>query len=371
MLPKEEHEDLFYHIALTMVPGVGAKLGRQILEHFGNATNIFKAPIKELKQAEGIGEAKAKNFKDASLLEKAEKELQFVINNQITTYQINKTYPKRLLNCIDAPLLLFYKGQADLESTKTIAVVGTRKHTDYGTQLCEDLIEALQNVSNVVVLSGLALGIDAIAHKKSVQHGIPTVGVLGHGFDRIYPTTNRLLAKSMLERGGLLTEFPSGTELDRGNFPMRNRIVAGLSDVTVVIESSISGGALITAKMASGYNREVAAFPGRVSDSRSAGCNELIRTNTAAMITNAQDLLDLMNWNEKQKKKPVQKQLFITLNPEEEKIINLLNQKDQVHADELYHHVGITNSLLAATLLQLEMQGLIRALPGKYYRISN
>jgi DNA processing protein len=173
----------------------------------------------------------------------------------------------------------------------------------------------------------------------------------------------------MVEHGGIIAEFPSETLVDRNNFPMRNRIVAGMCDVTIVVESHVSGGALITATMAAGYNREVAAFPGRVNDSRSAGCNELIRTNVAAMITKADDLVQLMNWDKEKKPKAVQQQLFVTLTPHEQKIIDLLQQRDNVHADEIFHHSGLANSLLAATLLQLEMQGLIKSLPGKYYRM--
>ena len=369
MLPKEEDEELYYQLALTMLPGIGSKTGRALLAHFGNAVSVFKAPLKEIKHVDGIGEVKAKLFRDTEVLQKAEKEMTFVLKNHVQTICINNNYPKRLAHCSDAPLLLFYKGNANLDAERIVAIVGTRKNTDYGQQLCEELIAGLQQVDNLLVVSGLALGIDAIAHKKSVAGGIANIGILGHGLDRIYPFTHQALAKQMVENGGILTEFPSGTLPDRTNFPMRNRIVAGMSDVTVVVESSIAGGALITAHMASGYNREVAAFPGRVNDSRSAGCNELIRTNTAAMITKADDLVEMMNWGDKKKKKSVQKQLFINFTPDEQRIMDLLQTKDTVHSDELFHYTGLPNSLLAATLLQLEMQGVIRALPGKNYRL--
>ncbi len=370
MLQKEEHEELFYQLALTMTPGIGAKSGRVLLEHFGNAIEIFKTPLKQLKHVDGIGEVRAKGFRDPEVLTKAEKELAFVLKNNVQTLLVNKNHPKRLLNCADAPILLFYKGNADLDAARIVAIVGTRKNTDYGQKLCEDLVEGLQSLENILVVSGLALGIDAIAHKKCVALGMPNVGVLGHGMDRIYPFNHNALAKQMVENGGVLTEFPSGTLPDRSNFPMRNRIVAGMSDVTVVVESSATGGALITAHMAGGYNREVMAFPGRVGDSRSAGCNDLIRRNAAAMITKTDDLIELMNWSDKARRKPVQKQLFINFTPDEEKVINLLQSKDLVHADEFFHHTGLANSMLAATLLQLEMQGLIKTLPGKYYRMN-
>ncbi len=369
MEPGSPHEELFYHLALTNVPGVGGKTGRALLEKYGSATEVFKAPLKQLCKTDGITETRARGFKDEEIFKKADQELNFILKKDIQPMFITGNYPKRLSNCSDAPLVLFYKGNANLDSPKIVAIVGTRKHTDYGHQLCEELVEGLQSLDNILIVSGMALGKDGIAHKKCVKLGIPTVGVLGHGLDRIYPHSHKELGDEMMVNGGLLTEFPSGTLPDKGNFPMRNRIVAGMSDVTVVIESSITGGALITAHMASGYNREVAAYPGRVNDSRSAGCNELIRTNIAALVTKPQELIEMMNWDRDGKPKSVQKQLFINFSPDEQMIVDLLQSKDSVHADELFHHTGLANSLLAATLLQLEMQGVIKALPGKYYRM--
>lgn len=368
-MTKEQQDELYYQLALTFVPGIGAKIGRALLEHFGSATNIFKAPLKQLIHVDGVTEVRAKGFRDEEIFKKAAKEIEFVLKHDIQPIYYNHNYPERLANCSDAPQLLFYKGNANLNAAKIVAIVGTRKNTDYGNKLCEDLVEGLQSLEDIIVVSGLALGIDAIAHKKCVALGIPTVGVLGHGHDQVYPAMHKGLAAQMIERGGILTEFISGTAVERNNFPMRNRIVAGLSDVTVVVESNKTGGALITAQMASGYNREVAAFPGRVNDTRSAGCNELIRTNIAAMITRAEDVIELMNWTET-KPKAVQRQLFINFTPEEQKIVDLLQTKDSVHADELYHHTGFANSILAATLLQLEMQGLVKSLPGKLYRMN-
>jgi DNA processing protein len=370
MLPNEEQQEQFYRIALAFVPGVGAKVGRVLLERFGSATAIFGTSLKQLTHIDGISEVRAKGFRDAEILRKAEEELEFALKNDVRILYPGNGYPSRLDNCSDAPLVLYYKGTADLNATKVVAIVGTRKSTDYGHKLTEELVEGLRGFENVLIVSGLALGIDAVAHKKSVQLGVETVGVLGHGLDRIYPHTHTSLAAQMMERGGLLSEFTSGTLPDRSNFPMRNRIVAGVSDVTVVVESHIAGGALITAHMASGYNREVAAYPGRVNDTRSAGCNELIRKNIAAMITKPEDLVELMNWDSEGKPKAVQKQLFLNLTPDEQKIIDLLQTRDSVHSDELLYHTGLANSMLAATLLQLEMQGLVKTLPGKYYRMN-
>ena len=368
-MPANEQNEIYYQLALSFVPGVGAKTGRALLEKYGSAEAVFKVPIKELKNTEGISEVKAKGFRDDALFEMAAKEMDFIVRNDIRTLYSNHNFPRRLSNCSDAPLLLFCKGNADYDAAKIVAIVGTRKNTDYGHQLCEELVEGLTPIPDILIVSGLALGIDAIAHKKCVQMGIPTVGVLGHGLDRIYPFTHTNLAEQMAAHGGILTEFTSGTLPDRNNFPMRNRIVAGMSDVTVVVESHVTGGALITANLAGGYNREVAAYPGRVNDSRSAGCNELIRTNIAAMITRPEDLIELMNWNKEARPKVVQRQLFINLLPDEQKIVDLLQTRDSVHADELYHHTGLASTQLAATLLQLEMQGLIKTLPGKFYRM--
>ena len=369
MLPNEE--ELYYRLALSFVPEVGAKRGMALLKHFGTAKDIFKAPAKELKKTDGITDERARGFKSAQVLQRADEELRFIQKHDVQVLLITESnYPQRLTHCNDAPLLLYYKGNANLNAAKLVAIVGTRKNTEYGLKLCETLIEGLQTQEDIIVVSGLAYGIDAIAHKKSVELSIPTIGGLGHGLDRIYPATNKNLAKDMLMNGGLLTEFPSGTMPDRTNFPMRNRIVAGISDVTVIVESDKSGGSLITAYMASGYNREVAAFPGRVTDSKSAGCNDLIRSNIAAMITGPDDLLEQMNWNKGVKPKTVQKQLFLNLSDEEQKIVDILQTKDSVHADDLYYQTGLGGSQLAATLLQLEMQGLIKTLPGKHYRMA-
>lgn len=370
MLPIDD-KALFYRLALTFVKDIGPRRAKALLAHFGDAESIFNAPAKELKHIDGLTEIRAKGFKDPAIMEQTEKELRYAEKHGIQILWIeDEAYPKRLKNCIDAPILLFYKGNADLNEEKIVAIVGTRKSTDYGHRLTEELVNGLKDQEHMIISSGLAHGIDALAHKQSLQAGIPTVGVLGHSLDTIYPAANKALAKEMEQHGGLLSEYPSGTLPDRSNFPMRNRIVAGISDITVVVESDIKGGALITARVAAGYNREVAAFPGRIYDTRSSGCNELIRTNTAAMITCADDLLEMMNWNKGKRQKAVQKQLFIQLSEEEQKIIDLLQTKDTMHVDEISYKTGIAGSQLASVLLQLEMQGLIKALPGKQYRIN-
>lgn len=367
MLP-EYTDELLYQLALTYVKDTGVKRARALLAHFGSAGAVFKASVKELRRVDGFNEARAKAIHAEDVLTEAEKELNFIHKHGIKPLWIDDpAFPQRLKHCVDAPVMLYYRGTADINTMKTVAIIGTRKNTDYGKKLTEELVEGLAGRSDMIVISGLAHGIDAIAHKKSVKENIPTIGVLGHGLDRIYPAENKELAKDMLLNGGLLTEFPSGTKPERTNFPMRNRIVAGISDVTVVVESDIKGGAMITARVAASYNRDVAAFPGRTTDTRSSGCNELIRTNTAAMITSADDLVEMMGWSNIYKKK-LQPKLFIDLSPDEQKILDALRSKEKVHADELLYDTGIVNAQLAALLLGLEMQDLIKALPGKYYK---
>ncbi len=371
MLPEDPNADLIYKLALSFVPGIGPKITRNLLTRYSSLKEIFNAPAKQLKSVEGMNELRVSALKDVENLKKAEKELKFIEKHDIRTFFIaDEDYPYRLKQCGDAPALLFYQGNADLNAEKTIAVIGTRKFTDYGQRLCEDLVADLKSQPGLLIMSGLAEGIDTIAHRNAVKAGIPTVGVLGHGLDRIYPSVNKALSKEMIENGGLLSEYHAGTEPNRENFPMRNRIVAGLSDVTIVVESNIKGGALITAYLASSYNRDVAAFPGRVYDTRSAGCNMLIRTSVAAMITNASDLMQLMNWQPSKQKRPVQQKLFLNLSDTEQMIVDMLEKKDQVHADELLNHTQLTNTQLASILLGLEMQDIIKSLPGKNYRIN-
>jgi len=370
MLPKEETRH-FYEIALSFVPDVGPKTARALLAKFPTAEAIFGAPLKELKTISGLTEPRAKMFRSPDVLKRAETELEFALKNGVSVlFLTDENYPKRFLNCEDPAIVLYYKGSANLNVSKTIAIIGTRKNTDYGQRATEDLVEGLQGIDDIIVISGLALGIDTFAHKSSLKHRIPTVGVVGHGLDRIYPHSNKSLADDMISRGGLLTEFPSETLVSRQNFPVRNRVVAGVSDITVVIESDVKGGAMITAYIAHGYNREVAALPGRIYDSKSGGPNLLIRNNIAAMITGADDLLELMNWGKHEGGKAVQKQLFLELSPDEQTVYDLLREKDSLHTDDLLYQSGFASPRLASVLLQMEMQGVIKALPGKHYRLN-
>ena len=364
------NNDLLYQIALTLTPNIGEVRAKSLIEKFGDAESVFKTSKNILENTEGIGSIAARSIKAFSDFKLCEDEIAFIKKHSISPLFISdKNYPQRLLNSFDSPTLLYYKGNADLNTSKIVGIVGTRKHTDYGKKICEDLLHDLAH-EDILVVSGLAFGIDSIAHKASLKNNIKTVGVMAHGLDRIYPPQNKQLAKEMLSHGGLLTDFMSGTNPDRQNFPRRNRIVAGISDAVIVIESSIKGGSLITAELANGYNKDVFAFPGRVNDSRSEGCNYLIKNNKALLIECADDLLNIMNWKEAPKKVRPQRELFIELTPEEKIITDILNAHENIGIDQLYLKSGLSSSAVANALLMLEMQGVVVSLPGKIYRLA-
>lgn len=365
--------DLLYQIALSLTPNIGPVQAKILVDQFGTAESVFKARAATLKNTEGIGEVRAASIKKFDQFNKAEEEIKFIEKYSIQPLFItDAAYPQRLLNCYDSPGLLFYKGSADLNATKIVAVVGTRNHTDYGKQATEKLIKDLAK-QNILVVSGLAYGIDAIAHKAALKNNLPTIGVLAHGLDQIYPLQHAELAKDMVKKGGLLTEFRSRTNPDKHNFPTRNRIVAGMSDATIVIETGIKGGSMITAELANGYNKDVFAFPGKVTDSKSAGCNYLIKNNKAMLLTDAEELLQVMGWKEKAESpgaRKRQKELFIELTPDEKIIIAILNEKGIVNIDEINLRSGLSSSAVAAAVLSLELQNLILSLPGKLYQLA-
>lgn len=363
------NNDLLYQLALTQVPHIGDVRAKTLIEAFGTAEAIFKAPKRKLALLEGIGEVAATTITNFDDFKSFEAEIAFIEKAHIQPLFItDAAYPQRLLNSYDAPPLLFYKGNADLNYNKMIGIVGTRSNSDYGKQICETLIQDLA-AHEVCIISGLAFGIDTIAHKAALKNNLKTVGVLAHGLDKIYPAQNKNIAADMLMQGGLLTEFRSGTLPDRHNFPSRNRIVASLCDAIVVIESSEKGGSLITAELANGYNKDVFAFPGKVTDQRSAGCNYLIKQNKAALITNAQDIIDAMNWGKSVPKTTSQRSLFLDLTDDEQKIVTILNEFETIHIDQLYLKTGLSSSSVANALLMLEMQAVITSMPGKMYKL--
>lgn len=362
-------EELICRLALTMIPELGPVKARLLIEHFGDAAAIFSAKKKELSCLEGIGELCAKRLKEWDHFHEAEEEIVFAEKHQLQILFItDKDYPQRLLHCYDPPTVLFYRGNAPLNHNRIISVIGTRNHTDYGRQVTEQLITALAS-QHILVVSGLAFGIDAIAHKASLQHQIPTVGVLAHGMDTIYPSQHKSLAKEMLQQGGLLTEFRKNTKPDKHNFPKRNRIVAGMADATIVVETAVKGGSMITAELAYNYNRDLFAVPGKITDSKSSGCLKLIRQNKATLLTDAEQLIETMGWEEKKKIIKKQKELFIELSVDERIIVNLLKETEATPVDVLYVKSGLSSSTVAAVILNLELQNVICSLPGKMYRL--
>lgn len=363
------NNELLYRIALTLVPNIGDMRAKALIEQFGDAQTVFKTKKSILENIEGIGSIAAKAIKDFSDFKTCEEEIEFIEKHKIRPlFLTDEDYPKRLLNCCDSPALLYYKGNANLNASKIISVVGTRSNTDYGKNICEQIMNALAD-EDILVISGLAFGIDTIAHKAALKNKIKTVGVMAHGLDKIYPAPNKMLAKEMLLHGGLLTDFMSRTNPDRQNFPSRNRIVAGICDALIVIESSIKGGSLITAELGNGYNKDVFAFPGRINDSRSEGCNHLIKNNKALLITSADDLLHIMNWKERRKTIRPQRELFIDLQPDERIIVDILNAAENMHIDQLYLKSGLSSSAAANALLMLEMKGVVASLPGKVFKL--
>ncbi len=364
-------KDLFYLLGLTRINGIGDVRGRKLLEHFGSAEAVFKATSKELKMVEGLDVVSIAGLKKRFDEKWAMAELEFIQKNNINVYgYLSDTFPERLKQIPDCPIVLYSKGNMQLDAKRMIAIVGSRNNTTIGKEFTEQLIDELK-VYQPTIVSGLAYGIDIIAHKAAVEAGLPTIGVLAHGLDMIYPSVHRKTAVSMLENGGLLTEYCSKTIPDKPNFPSRNRIVAGLCDATIVIETDIKGGAMITAKLALSYNREVFALPGRFNDIRSRGCNYLIKTNIAQLITETIDLVQYLNWEEKPLEKKVwQQKLFTDFSKNEMDIIKVLEEKEMTHVDELQIKTGLNNTELANLLLQLEFSNAISSLPGKRYKIN-
>ena len=362
-----------YQIGLTMINGVGDIIARQLLQAAGDAEAVFAEKAQWLERIQGVGHKIAEEIKNPEVLARAEKELAFVEKNNIKCYFITDAdYPSRLRECEDAPVMFFFKGDTNLNAKHIISIVGTRNATDYGYSLSESLIKDLsQSFPDLLIISGLAYGIDISAHRNALKYGLPTVAVLAHGLDRIYPSVHRSTAVQMLEQGGLLTDFPRGTDPDRQNFIRRNRIVAGLADATVVIESAEKGGSLITADIAFSYGRDVYCFPGRVDDDHSKGCNSLIRTNKAGLITSATDLISSLRWDTEvspSKKEPLQTEMFFPENTQLSQIVSIIKKNEEIGINELSLQTKIPVYQLTPLLFELEMNGTIKSLPGNIYK---
>jgi DNA processing protein len=358
-----------YQVALTLTPHIGCVAAKALIQQFGNAGDIFKAKESELSRIENIGSIRAASIKSFNDFERCQNEIAFAEKNQIELlFLTSDSYPKRLLHCYDPPTLLYRQGSVNLNHEKVAAVVGTRKNTEYGKQVVSDLMESLA-AQRVMILSGLAFGIDTLAHREALKNNLPTVSILAHGLHTLYPPENKKLSRQILENGGgLLTEFTSLDQPDKHNFPTRNRVVAGMADVTIVVETDVKGGSMITAELANNYNRDVLAFPGRTCDPKSRGCNRLIRTNKAALVENGEDVLAFMNWQAVKKKQRVQRSLFIELSADEKLVFDLLNLEEVMHIDDIHLRTQLSASRVAAALLSLELQGVLLSLPGKMYR---
>ncbi|PKP51271.1 MAG: DNA-protecting protein DprA [Bacteroidetes bacterium HGW-Bacteroidetes-12] len=366
------NNQLLHNIAITCLPNIGEITAKKLIAYCGSAEMVFSEKKAPLEKIPGIGKINAQhiftNKKEA--LETAEKELKFIEKNQINPiFFLDEAYPKRLTHCEDSPVVLYTKGNMSLNAQKVISIVGTRKATDYGREFCEKLVADLAPHQPLIV-SGLAFGIDICAHKAAINNNLSTVAALAHGLDRIYPNQHGIIAKQMQENGGIISEFKHETNPDRENFPKRNRIVAGLADLTIVIESSKKGGSLITADLANQYNRDVFALPGRLNDEYSEGCNWLIKTNKAALIQSAKDIEYIMGWETTDKKKShTQTKLFVELSDEEKAIIHLLSSSNKIAIDSIALQAAFPMSKTAALLLNLEFNGVVKSYPGKMYKL--
>ena len=367
-------ENLKYKIGITLIKGIGCNLAKNLIAYIGSIEGVFKEKQKNLAKIPRIGEVLSTEIVSQQVLTRAEKEIEFILKNKIQTlFFTDRDYPYRLKECPDSPIMLYTKGDCDFNKGKFVGIVGTRNATETGKENCKKLITDLASTQpNTIIVSGLAYGVDICAHKAALDAGLPTIGVIGHGLDRIYPATHRPTAVKMLQEGALLTEYLSGTNPDRQNFVQRNRIIAGLCDATVVVESAARGGALITAELANDYNRDVFAFPGRVNDEWSAGCNALIKNNKASLIESADDILRFMNWEKQNSEFPtnVQTALFLDLSDEEQSIVGILRQNSEgIQLNELAIQLEKPISKISSMLLEMEFKGVVKCLPGNLYKI--
>lgn len=361
---------LKHKIALGLIPRIGDINARKLVSHFGSVEAVFQESYRNFIKIPGIGTGLASCITDRSYLDIAEREAEYITRNRIKTYfYLDNDYPFRLRQCDDSPVVFFFMGNCDLDSAKILSVVGTRNATLRGKEICEKILcDLAAGNPDLIIVSGLAYGIDITAHKAALSNNLQTIGVLGHGFKTIYPSVHTSVAKSMINKGGLLTDFFSDALPERNNFLKRNRIIAGLSDATLVVESGYKGGALITADIASSYNRDVLAVPGRPDDQWSAGCNNLIRSNKAALVECCDDIEYFLNWNSEKTKTPVQRTLFSELNESEKLIYELLVKNGEMNIDTICRTLGIPVYKLSSLLLQMEFKGIVKCYPGNLYQ---
>lgn len=366
-------DEKIYQLALACVPNIGSVQIKKLLEFYEKPQYIFEAHLKELQQLEQIGAVRATDIVSFKDFETAERELAFMEKYGIELlFYTDAQYPHRLRDCFDPPVFLFAKGKVNLNAIKVVSIVGTRTNSQYGKNVTEELLHYLKDQKDVLVVSGLALGIDAIAHRACLENGIPTVGVLGHGLGSIYPYQHKLLAEKMIENdGGVLSELFHDIAPDKYNFPRRNRVVAGMADATIVVETAMKGGSMITANLANDYNRDVFAVPGRLTDSKSDGCNWLITNKKAELYFSPKVFVEFMGWDEGRKNKKVtQRQLFPDLDEKQTLLFKILLDKDSLSIDELAGLAEMPQGKIASLLLELELLGLVESLPGKMYALA-
>ena len=368
------NNDLIYQIGITLIKGIGNITAKQIIENLGDVALLFKEKKHILEQVFGLSRRIINEIHHPDVLRRAEKEIHFIEKAHITPLFISDSdYPNRLKECVDAPVMLYFRGNADLNAEKIISIVGTRNATTYGKEITDQFVHNVKEIfPDSLIVSGLAYGIDIAAHRAALRENLFTVGILAHGLDRIYPSIHRNTAVEMINSGGLLTDFMSETNPDRQNFVKRNRIVAGMADCIVVVESAKKGGALITANIADSYNRDIFAFPGKTCDKYSEGCNWLIKNKKAALVTSADDIFREMNWTEPPKAEQtqgIQRMLFPEVGPEEQKILTILSKAGSIQLNLLAIELNLPISRLSVILFELEMNGMIRCRPGGMYSL--
>ena len=368
MLKKEK---LLAVLRLQKTKTVGDILAKKLIAATGDVSQIFEEKTANLLKINGIGTLATKGLFDKETKKLAENELEYITKNNIaTSYFLEDTYPKNLQQCIDSPILIFKDGNINLNNNRIISIVGTRNMTSYGRDFCKELIQGLKEY-NPIVVSGFAYGVDICAHKEAIKNELQTIAVLAHGLDQIYPKIHKRYVQQVNENGGFITEFWHDENPLRENFLKRNRIVAGISQASIIIESADKGGSLVTADIANSYNRDVYAVPGRTTDLFSKGCNQLVKMNKAALLTSADDIAKMLNWDLSQSKhsKPKQQQLFIELNDLEQKTYDYLFKNGKQAIDVISLECAIPIYKLAPMLLQLEMKGVLKPLPGKLFEV--
>ena len=371
-IPQVENR-LLYYIAIGLIPGIGSTLAKRLIAYCGGAEAVLREKKSILQKIPGIGGMLAQEIARQQVLQRAEKECTFLAKNNFHALcYSDEQYPQRLAQCEDGPVVLFVNGTIDFNHAKALSIVGTRHATPYGIERCETIVAQLAERGHApVIVSGLAYGIDICAHKAALQNNLPTVAVMATGLDKTYPPLHYATAKKITAQGGaLVTDFLSNTQPDRQNFIQRNRIIAGLADATLVIESGEKGGALITAGLALSYNRDVLAIPGRADDTYSKGCNALIRSNRAALVETVADIEYALGWKLNAKEKVQQLPLFVSLTAEEQTVVDVLKKQPSIIIDTLHHATKIPMARLSALLLTMEMNNILRTLPGKRYELK-